>query len=207
MASQGESTSRPRFIGGSGGSRPTGEKAKDRRGTLRRLSDYLKPYHGRLALVAVLVVIATLLGLAGPALLGTAIDRYVLHNDCRRACRSRPGDAHRLFGAGGHQRDPWRHHDPRRATFCRGYPRGALPAFSGALDGLSRPPPGRRFDEPHFQRQRDDQPDPLERADSIHDQYLVAGRDHGGDAAAEFAAGDWHADHLANHALDHGADH
>lgn len=64
-----------------GGGRPTGEKAKDRRGTLLRLSDYLKPYHGRLVLVAALVVVATLFGLIGPALLGLAIDQYVVHHD------------------------------------------------------------------------------------------------------------------------------
>ncbi len=74
-------SSRPRFVGGSGGSRPTGEKARDRRGTLRRLADYLQPYHARLLLVAALVVVATVLGLAGPALLGRAIDAYVLHDD------------------------------------------------------------------------------------------------------------------------------
>ncbi len=81
MAERGSSTSRPRFVGGQGGARPTGEKAKDRRGTLRRLSDYLKPYHGRLILVAALVVVGTLLGLLGPALLGRAIDQYVIFND------------------------------------------------------------------------------------------------------------------------------
>ncbi len=81
MSNQSSSAPRPRFIGGSGGSRPTGEKAKDRRGTLRRLSDYLKPYHARLAIVAVLVVVSTLFGLIGPVLLGRAIDQYVVHDD------------------------------------------------------------------------------------------------------------------------------
>ena len=81
MTNRGSSASRPRFIGGSGGSRPTGEKAKDRRGTLRRLSDYLKPYHSRLWIVAALVVFGTLMGLAGPALLGLAIDQYVVFAD------------------------------------------------------------------------------------------------------------------------------
>ena len=81
MSQQSSSAPRPRFIGGSGGTRPTGEKARDRRGTLRRLSDYLKPYHGRLVLVAILVVIATLFGLIGPALFGRAIDQYVVHDD------------------------------------------------------------------------------------------------------------------------------
>lgn len=81
MSNQSASTARPRFIGGHGGGRPTGEKAKDRRGTLRRLSDYLKPYHGRLLIVSALVVLATILGLLGPALLGRAIDQYVVHKD------------------------------------------------------------------------------------------------------------------------------
>ena len=81
MAKQQSSVPRPRFIGGSGGSRPTGEKARDRRGTLRRLSDYLRPYHARLVLVAILVIVATLFGLIGPALLGMAIDQYVIHGD------------------------------------------------------------------------------------------------------------------------------
>ena len=81
MSQQGSSTARPRFIGGSGGGRPTGEKAQDRRGALRRLADYLKPYHARLILVAFLVVIATLFGLIGPALLGRAIDQYVVFGD------------------------------------------------------------------------------------------------------------------------------
>ncbi len=74
-------TSRPRFVGGHGGMRPSGEQARDRRGTLRRLADYLKPYHARLALVAVLVVAGTLLGLLGPALLGRAIDQYIVPGD------------------------------------------------------------------------------------------------------------------------------
>ncbi len=79
MSNQRGSAQRSRGIGGHG--RPTGEKAKDRRGALRRLAVYLKPYHGRLVLVAVLVVVATLFGLIGPALLGRAIDQYVAHHD------------------------------------------------------------------------------------------------------------------------------
>ena len=79
MSNQRGSAQRSRGIGGHG--RPTGEKAKDRRGALRRLAVYLKPYHGRLVLVAVLVLVATLFGLIGPALLGRAIDQYVIHQD------------------------------------------------------------------------------------------------------------------------------
>ncbi len=81
MSNSSSANARPRFIGGSGGARPTGEKAKDRRGTLQRLASYLKPYHERLVTVAVLVVLGTLLGLAGPALLGRAIDHYVVFDD------------------------------------------------------------------------------------------------------------------------------
>lgn len=80
MSKQNAQNNRPRFVGGSGGAQ-TGETARDRRGTIRRLTDYLKPYHKRLVLVAVLVVIGTVLGLAGPALLGRAIDEYVVFQD------------------------------------------------------------------------------------------------------------------------------
>lgn len=70
-----------RFVGFSGGSQ-TGETATKRRKTLRRLGDYLKPYHKRLAAVTVLVIIGTLLSLAGPILLGQAIDTYIeMNND------------------------------------------------------------------------------------------------------------------------------
>jgi len=72
-------SSRPRFVGGTG--RPTGETAKDRSKTLRRLTEYLRPYHKYLLAVTILVVIATLMGLAGPMLLGRAIDQYVVFDD------------------------------------------------------------------------------------------------------------------------------
>ena len=82
MTNRTSQTERPRFVGmGGGGGRPTGEMAQDRRGTLWRLADYLKPYHKRLVLVTILVIIGTLLSLAGPILLGQAIDNYVVLND------------------------------------------------------------------------------------------------------------------------------
>ena len=81
MSNRGSASPRPRFVGGSGGVRPSGEKAEDRRDVLRRLASYLKPYHGRLAVVAALVVAGTMLSLTGPALLGRAIDDYVVFDD------------------------------------------------------------------------------------------------------------------------------
>lgn len=80
MSNQSSQNNRPRFVGGSSAGQ-TGETARNRRGTIMRLSDYLKPYHKRLILVAVLVVIGTFLSLAGPALLGRAIDEYVVFDD------------------------------------------------------------------------------------------------------------------------------
>jgi len=57
------------------------EKAKDVRGTLLRLLGYLRPYQWGMIVVVVLVVISSALSLAGPVLMGTAIDEYVAHKD------------------------------------------------------------------------------------------------------------------------------
>jgi ATP-binding cassette subfamily B protein len=53
------------------------EKPKNPRNAILRLMDYLKPFKLSLILVLVLVVIYTLLGLAGPFLMGRAIDKYI----------------------------------------------------------------------------------------------------------------------------------
>ncbi|NMB24402.1 MAG: ABC transporter ATP-binding protein [Firmicutes bacterium] len=49
-----------------------GEKAKDFRGSLRRLGGYLRPYQIQLAVVMLLAIASVGLGLAGPKLLGQA---------------------------------------------------------------------------------------------------------------------------------------
>ena len=59
---------------GGRGNAPRIERAKDAKGTVRRLLAYLKPYRWALGSVLVLVVISTLLQLAGPVLTGRAID-------------------------------------------------------------------------------------------------------------------------------------
>jgi ATP-binding cassette subfamily B protein len=53
------------------------EKAKNPRRALARLVLYLKPHTPALCLVAGFVVLSSLLGLAGPYLMGVAIDRYI----------------------------------------------------------------------------------------------------------------------------------
>jgi len=53
------------------------EKASDPRRALTRLVPYLSPFKGWIALVLVFVVLYTLLGLAGPYLMGLAIDRFI----------------------------------------------------------------------------------------------------------------------------------
>ncbi len=53
------------------------EKARDPRHALRRLFGYLSPYRDRLIAVCVMIVIYTILGLAGPYLMGVAIDRFI----------------------------------------------------------------------------------------------------------------------------------
>jgi len=57
------------------------EKAKDVRGALIRLIRYLQPYLGGLFVVFILTIIYTGLSLAGPYLLGVAIDRYMSTKD------------------------------------------------------------------------------------------------------------------------------
>ncbi|MCX6046137.1 MAG: ABC transporter ATP-binding protein [Chloroflexi bacterium] len=57
------------------------ERAKDRRGTLRRLWDYVKHQKGALIATALIVVISAILTLLGPYLMGLAIDLYILPGD------------------------------------------------------------------------------------------------------------------------------
>ncbi len=57
------------------------ERAHDPRGALIRLAGYLRPYARSLILVLLLVVASTGLGVAGPYLLGLAIDRYIASGD------------------------------------------------------------------------------------------------------------------------------
>ena len=53
------------------------EKAKNVRGSLRRLLDYLQPYRAAIVLVFVLATFGTAMALLGPYLMGVAIDRLV----------------------------------------------------------------------------------------------------------------------------------
>ena len=57
------------------------EKARDVRGTLRRLLGYLRPHRVTLVVATVLVITTTLLDLAGPYLNGVAIDRFITQRD------------------------------------------------------------------------------------------------------------------------------
>jgi len=66
---------------GFGGRVSTGETARDPRTTMRRLFGYLRPYRWLLSVVAMLVIIGTLASLAGPILLGRAIDNTIASGD------------------------------------------------------------------------------------------------------------------------------
>jgi ATP-binding cassette subfamily B protein len=57
------------------------ETAKDARTSLRRLAAYLKPHTVMLVVVFVLVILYTTLALAGPYLMGVAIDQYLSLKD------------------------------------------------------------------------------------------------------------------------------
>ncbi len=66
---------------GSGGGRPTGEAARNPRQTVHRLFGYLHAFRTQIILVALLVLVSTALGLAGPILLGRAIDLFIVPGD------------------------------------------------------------------------------------------------------------------------------
>ena len=57
------------------------EKAVDPRRALKRLLPYLKPFRGRLVLTLACMLVYTILGLAGPYLMGRAIDGAITFND------------------------------------------------------------------------------------------------------------------------------
>lgn len=71
----------PKVRLGVGGGRPTGESARDTRSAIIRLAAYLAPYRVKLSGVGLLVIVSTVVGLVGPALLGSAIDRFVVPGD------------------------------------------------------------------------------------------------------------------------------
>jgi ATP-binding cassette subfamily B protein len=68
-------------LGYGGGMRLTGETASDTRTTIKRLLVYLKPFWRQMSTVAVLAIMGTFLSLAGPVLLGRAIDNYIASHD------------------------------------------------------------------------------------------------------------------------------
>lgn len=81
MTGPGAEAPRLRLGYGMGGGRLTGESASDTHATVRRLLGYLRPYWATLSVVAILALIGTLGSLAGPILLGRAIDIYIVAGD------------------------------------------------------------------------------------------------------------------------------
>ena len=79
MSGNSEKKERVRF--GAAGRGLTGETASNSGVTIRRLLAYAKPYRGRLLVVSLLVIVNTLSALAGPILLGRAIDDSVANGD------------------------------------------------------------------------------------------------------------------------------
>src|SRR4051812_41120290 len=63
------------------------EKARDPRSALSRLLPYLRPFHGPLRGVLLLVISYTLLGLVGPYLMGVAIDHLLRAGDVENLAR------------------------------------------------------------------------------------------------------------------------
>ncbi len=81
MSQNGQKSTEVRVRLGHGGGRPTGETAKDTRSTTFRLFAYLKLYRWQLVAVAAMVIVSTGAGLAGPVLIGVAIDEHIIPGD------------------------------------------------------------------------------------------------------------------------------
>ncbi len=71
----------PRMMRHGPGRRGKVEKAKDPRGSVRRLLGYLSMYKGHIAIAIVLTIISTLLSLVAPYFMGVAIDQYIIPRD------------------------------------------------------------------------------------------------------------------------------
>lgn len=67
----------PRLRPRSGRLALTGESAQNARGAIQRLFGYVRPYAAQLVSVAGLVIVTTSASLAGPILLGVAIDQFI----------------------------------------------------------------------------------------------------------------------------------
>jgi ATP-binding cassette subfamily B protein len=66
--------------GGPGGPGRPGERAKNLKGALRRLMGYLRPHYGGLVMVTLFAALGTALAIAGPYIMGRAIDQLVKTN-------------------------------------------------------------------------------------------------------------------------------
>lgn len=84
MSHQATKMTPPKGIGGHpGGSRFGGPivKAKDSKGTLKRIWNYMKKEKKSLILSIIIVLLTTLLGLVGPYLIGVIVDDYIIPKD------------------------------------------------------------------------------------------------------------------------------
>ncbi|MDY0396104.1 ABC transporter ATP-binding protein [Virgibacillus halophilus] len=59
------------------------KRAKDTKGTVKRLSGYLTKQKGWLTLVILMVISSTVLGLLGPYLIGSAIDQFIVTKETK----------------------------------------------------------------------------------------------------------------------------
>lgn len=87
-SNSGTQTTHVRLGMGGGGGRLTGEAAHNTQGAVVRLLSYLRPYYPKLAVVGVMVLISTGLGLTGPIILGRIIDLYVIPRDAEGLTRT-----------------------------------------------------------------------------------------------------------------------
>jgi ATP-binding cassette subfamily B multidrug efflux pump len=79
-----QESEQPRVRLGFGGGPLTGEESRNTASTSRRLFGYARPYRWRLLGVALLVIMSTAAGLAGPVYFGRALDEAIIPRDVAR---------------------------------------------------------------------------------------------------------------------------
>ncbi len=92
------------------------ERAKKPRETIARLASYLLVYKIQLALVVVSIVVAGVLQLLGPYLIGVTIDQYILKGDVPGLVQNDPTSTRRLSRWMGDAGSPGLDHGDHKPT-------------------------------------------------------------------------------------------
>ena len=134
------------------------EKAVNPKRALSRLVGYLAPYRLTLFLVAATVALFSTLGLAGPWLMGRAIDKFIGGADPGGLARTALLNVRGISSGQSVQRGLELAHGGRLAGGAQKLARRSFRAHPDSVHGIFRHARGGRTHEPAHERYRRDQP-------------------------------------------------